>query len=244
MAQTFRIVLISEKSGKTYSVKVHPGILIAAIFFTLMLIGAVVFSGAGFLMMSQKHKALKDSHEDLQRIVQRLRTAHNVSGPLAPGNSAGQESVPQQRDIRSGDPQDLSAKQKTAEKAGPIEVAGLEVRRGTAQRELRISFSLINRAGKKRVSGYVCVVAQHSDAAPARYTLWPEGELAGHVPKDYRKGIPFSIVHRKQVSGCITLPENASEYNKLIVVVYDHSGNVITTQEYGRDLSSLMEKKS
>lgn len=244
MAQTFRIVLISEKSGKTYSVKVHPGILIAALFFTIMLIGAVVFSGAGFLMMFQKHKALKASHEDLQRIVQRLRTEHHVSEPLASGTSAGQESVSQQRDIRSGDPQEISARQKSAGNAESVEVAGLEVHRGMAQRELRMSFSLINRVGRKRVSGYVCVVAQNTTVTPARRALWPEGELVGDMPKDYKKGIPFSIVHRKQVSGCITLPEDASEYNKLAVIVYDHSGNIITTQEYGLDLSSLTEKKS
>ena len=237
MAQTFRIVLISEKSGKTYSVKVQPGIVIAALLFSVVLIGAVAFSGVGFFMMLQKHKALKASHENLERTVQRLRSEQHASEPLATGTRAEQEDV-----LRHSDR--LSENHTTAQKKSPVEVDALKVRRCREPQELWVSFLLINRVGKERVSGYVWIVAQKTDVTPSRCALWPEGELVRDMPADYRKGSPFSIVRRKRVSGSLSLPEDAPGYNKLIVIIYDQSGGIITKQEYSLDPSSCMARKS
>jgi len=195
------------------------------------------------MIMLNKHRALKASHESLELAVQRLRTEHDASGHQEQEIRTGRDGLPQQKGDRSGDRQNPSAQVPAAAEGGSVEVAAFEAHRDDEQRELRIAFSLLNRSGRERVSGYVCVVAQNTGVSPARCVLWPEGELAGDMPKDYRKGVPFSITCRKQVRGSIKLSKDIPGYTRIAVIVYDATGAIITHQDYSLDQSGLPARK-
>ncbi|MEI6126884.1 MAG: hypothetical protein WCQ99_10085 [Pseudomonadota bacterium] len=236
MTKEFRIMLLSEKSGRKYSVKIKllPMLMLASGFFCL--IGGTVFSAiSGFNISHQNnnlHTQVRQLEIDLQRLKDENREAvlykqwadaiifrrFNYEDSTGKGTAGLPKSTPEAptKNIPS-----------TSEQQD-VDIDEFDVRRINLDLDFEVSFKLINRSRSgKKLSGYLYLIALNNDVKPEIYSSWPAGEIISGAPRDYKKGSTFSISYLKQVKGRITQPEIGSKFNRLDVIAYAEDGTVI-----------------
>jgi len=231
MAQKISIVLVSEKNGKSYSVKLHPGLLLLILLTALGGVLAAIVSSTGYIMMLKRHNDLLSSHERLAYEVQRLRQDYHDRSTAAQPTTA----KPTVSDVPAASVQD-NEPPRTAEQAGgapsALALDAVTVENLPDGEALQVSFKLINRAAGTRISGYLFVIAHTTESIPPVFKSWPDAVLEGGTPRDFRQGSFFSITQYKRVTCRIEQAAAGIPMNRVTIVLYSKSGSRVLQQEY------------
>lgn len=239
MAKEYRIMFLSEKSGRNYSVKLSPLRL------TLLLLAAVTLCGVAVVSLVLSAGALRQQSDALSRVerlqceVQQLRDRDRESALYKQwaDKLIFRRMNPVDADVASeADPGARSGEIAGAARnaaGSTLDIDGFDVRRINLALDFEVSFILINRkrsAGKQ--DGYLFIVAGNRDVQPERYDSWPAAELAGGVPVDCTRGSKFSIHYLKEVTGRITQPDIGARFNRVDILAYAGDGTLLMKRGY------------
>lgn len=114
-------------------------------------------------------------------------------------------------------------------------VEKIDVRRINLALDFDCSFNLIKQSkNNSKLSGHLFIVASNRETIPKRYSAWPPIEIIEEsgLPADYKKGDDFNIRYMKQVKGRITQPEIGPKFNRIDLIAYSDTGELIMKQGY------------
>ncbi|MCX8043432.1 MAG: hypothetical protein N3B18_04825 [Desulfobacterota bacterium] len=230
MERKFSLVLISEKSGKSYSLKIQPVILLCIVVVIFVLTVVSVMSSAGYITLCRKHDALLDAYARLERELHRIQkeTQSRTSLQLFPEapNAAPDKLMQPTSSVKDNQ---TGTVQNFAGHYTPIAIEAISVHSTEAGHALRVSFRLLNRTAGTRITGYLCVVAYDDTGG---YGTWPELEVKDGVPREYRRGHAFSILRYKYIEAHIKHAADGQNFTRVAVLVYDEHGNLMARHEH------------
>ena len=114
-----------------------------------------------------------------------------------------------------------------------LDVDEFDVRKINLELDFEVSFKLINvQGGNRKQEGYLFIVAGNEDVTPAVYSSWPSVKLKAGLPRDYRKGLRFSIRYLKVIKGRITQPDIGPRFNRVDVITYSADGKILMKRGY------------
>lgn len=241
MPKEYRIMFLSEKSGRNYSVKLSPVRL------ALLLLTVVALCCVAVVSLVLSVGALRGQGdalarvERLQREVAQLQDRERESAlykqwadklifrRMNPGDGVTAAAPEQDPAARTGQ---IAGVARNAA-GSTLDIDDFDVRRINLALDFEVSFKLINRKrGAGRQDGYLFIVASNREVQPERYTAWPAVALAGDVPVDYTRGSRFSIHYLKEVTGRITQPDIGARFNRVDIVAYAGDGTLIMKRGY------------
>lgn len=92
---------------------------------------------------------------------------------------------------------------------------------------LKVRFIIKNQcSGKGYISGYVFVILNPAPGSSALHKSSPVVELAGGLPRSYKKGENFSIARFKHIEGIFPSISDRSTYTSASVLVYADDGTL------------------
>lgn len=235
MPKEFRIMLLSEKSGRSYSVKMRLVPLLCLLSAACCLVAVTIFSGAAYITINRQNADLKDSVLKLQAAVQRLQQENHEAALYKKWadaiiyrrfnyeDSAGKGATPPLPSAPA-----VEMKTETPDERSSLDIDEFDVRRINLDFDFEVSFKLINRSpSSKRLSGYLYIIALNTEVKPEIYAAWPLTEIVAGMPKDFKKGSTFSINYLKHVKGRIDQPDLGPKFNRVDVIAYNEDGNIM-----------------
>ncbi len=237
MGKEYRLMLLSEKSGKNYSIKMRPVMLLVFFSCCIGIIVMTVLSSVNYVNIyrknTQSRETLAKLRSELEHLKQENREAalykkwadsiifrrlhyndpdaNNSSDDEAGGARAGEISAAAQGTERS-----------------QLDIDDFDVRRLNLEYDFEVSFKLINRTqGKKKITGYLYVIASNNDVKPEIYCPWPPVKLISGIPNDFKKGSKFAISYLKHIKCRIDQPAIGSKFNRVDLIAYSDDGNII-----------------
>ena len=235
MPKEFRIMLLSEKSGRSYSVKMRLMPLLCLLAAVCCLIAVTLFSGAAYITSKRQNAGLQDAVLKLQADVQRLQQENYEAALYKQWADAiiyrrfnyedtagkGASTLPRSAlapEVKAEPPAEQS----------PLDIDEFDVRRVNLDFDFEVSFKLINRSpSSKRLSGYLYIIALNTEVKPEIYAAWPSEEIVAGMPRDFKKGSTFSINYLKHVKGRIDQPDLGPKFNRVDVIAYNDDGNIM-----------------
>jgi hypothetical protein len=228
-------MLLSEKSGRSYSVKMRLLPLLCLLLALCCLAVFTLLSGAGYMAISRRNAGLRDSVLKLQADLQRLQQENREASLYKQWadaiiyrrfnyeDAAAKGAPPQPRNDPAGD-----VKNEAASEQSPLDIDEFGVQRVNLDFDFEIYFKLINRSQSgKRLSGYVYIIALNTEVKPEIYAAWPPAEIVSGMPRDFKKGSTFSINYLKHVKGRIEQPDLGPKFNRVDIIAYSEDGNIM-----------------
>ncbi len=236
MSKEFRLMILSEKSGRNYSIKTRLMPLLLLIFGFFGIIALTVISIANYVHVYQQitdaeqmigtlEKDLAELKEQNREAVQYKQWADAIIYRRTHYDDiTGKGTMTAGQNSRAGEVPGSDIKPKSS----LLDIDEFDVRRLNLELDFEVSFKLINRSnGRKKLSGYLHIVASNNDVKPDIYSSWPPGELLSGMPQDYKKGSKYAISYLKQVKGRINQPDIGSKFNRVDVIAYSEDGNIV-----------------
>ncbi len=241
MGKEIRMMLLSEKSGKSYTVKMHLVSLIAII------IGCLLFISLSFVLAFRYMETYKQSRANKQQVnalSERLESLKKENREALLYNKwaddiifrrynytdkTGREAPAVADSPRGGEA--LESSERTLHST--VDIDDFDIKRLNLEMDFEVSFKLINRTkNHKKISGYIYIIASNSDVKPEIYASWPQGKLVSGMPEDYTKGIDFAIRYMRYVRGRIVQPSIGPKFNRIDIIAYSEEGSIIMKKGY------------
>lgn len=238
MEKKFTIMMLSENNGKHRSVKVSSFIILWGILFCL----GLIFVNAAWLtghspigklernisyqaLVNDLQDAVKELNEEIRQAVLYKQWAEkilfkriNFKDKSGKGHSIKVKNILDAEINNDGFNPYYSL----------LDIDNVDVSRINLALDFECSFNLINRSrSRKKLSGYLFIVAQNNEVIPKIYSSWPRVELESGLPKDYTKGMTFAIRNLKPIRGRINQHDIGPKFNHVDVIAYSEDGNMI-----------------
>lgn len=98
---------------------------------------------------------------------------------------------------------------------------------------MTVDFKIVNiKEGNEPVGGYIHIIARREGQQGTRTWTYPEEQLVEGFPKDYKKGQPFLIQRFKPIHGRFQIPPGSRHPTVVIVLVYNHTGDIVLKKEF------------
>jgi hypothetical protein len=99
--------------------------------------------------------------------------------------------------------------------------------------KVTVDFKIVNiKEGNEPVGGYIHIIAKREGNGAVRNWTYPDEELVNGVPANYRKGQPFLIQRFKPIHGRFHIAPGSKHPTVIIILVYNHTGQVILKREF------------
>jgi len=235
----YTIVLVSEKSGRHYSMKLG---LLVLVLLSAGLAGLVSLSWISMHSLATDKSAQTESLGRIAQLERELAELQQSSEEFALyrqwadriiyrrlnyEDSAGQGAP--RLPAASLDGKAISDGQQTS----LLDVDELEVQRVNLDLDFEVAFKLVNTSGDSRkVAGFCFIVASNAEVVPVSYASWPQVTIVSGMPGDFRNGLEFAIRSLKKVRGRITQPVTGPKFNRIDLIAYSQDGNIIMKRGY------------
>ena len=121
-------------------------------------------------------------------------------------------------------------------KEHPSNVSFVDVQDMVIQKEgsrMTVDFKVVNiREGNEPVGGYIHIIARREGEDSTRNWTYPQEKLVDGLPADYKKGQPFLIQRFKPIHGRFNIPPGSKHPTVVIVLIYDHTGEILLKREF------------
>jgi len=235
----YTIVLVSEKSGRHYTMKLGLPLLVVLLATLAGLMGASWLSINGLVANKGEQTVSVERIAQLEGQIAGLQQESEefalyrqwadriIYQRLNYEDTAGQGSS--QLPVASLDGKVISDNPQP----NLLDIDDFEVQRVNLALDFEVAFKLINTAADRRkMTGYVFIVASNTDVVPACFASWPQVAIVSGMPGDFRSGLEFSIRSLKKVRGRITQPPTGPKFNRIDLIAYSEDGNIIMKRGY------------
>ncbi len=235
MDKTFTIMFVPEKKGKCFSLKISFFTLTTTAMFFVAMISAAAFSFIGYMSIHHQNVSSRDLINELENKLKKTEMDKSESAlyrqwadraiqrRLNHVEKAGKGNTGSALNILDGEIKDASMPSNLF-----LNINDLDISRTNLHLDFNVSFKLFNRTGNHReLTGYLFIVASNNEVFPGIYGSWPGTDVLSGMPKDYKKGSPFSIRYMKQVKARINQPDIGQKFNRVDVLAYSEDGDLL-----------------
>lgn len=238
--KSFVILFLSEKSGKHYSVKMNLLTLTMLVIFFVCLITVTTLSIKNYFQVYQQNKKFQNLIGKLESDLVELQEESKEAFLFKQWADKLIYRRMYFEDIKGEG--DLSVSENTlvgeipgnsSQQSYLLDVDEFDVRRLNLDLDFEVSCKLINCSRKgKKLSGYFYFIASNKEVIPEIYAVWPQVEMLSGKPKDYTKGMNFSIRYLKDLKGRIDQPDMGAKFNRVDLIAYSEDGNILMKKGY------------
>lgn len=239
MTMEYNIILVSEKSGKSYSFKIRLSVLIFLAALFIGMIAVTYIASSEYFTLHQKNNALQarlnQSKQDIRRLESEKKEAV-LYGKWADRiifrrthNRDKTSHGIMQHDASA--PPTVNHKTET-NRPNILDIDGFKISRINLEKDFDYSFRLVNTdSDHLKKTGYLFMITS-SRIAPEQIFCSPPSELTDGRPVNHEAGVFFSIRFLKKISGRIVQPDIGEKYDLFTILAYSEDGNLLMKKIY------------